>query len=662
MPREWVQWTEPGVLRFILVVVALVAAPHVQNVPSSISLYCLLVYLYSITGLYRPALLPGRALLFAIAAAGLGLIYLEHGTFLGLLAGTSFFLVSLVLKLLELKQRRDLYVVIFLAFFVAITQFLFNQSLLMALYVLVVTGLLTAGLIKITLRNSLPAGETARLSVSLVLQAFPLMVLMFVLFPRIPAPKVGLGLQPGQGITGLSDSLSPGQISRLSQSSAVAFRATFVGRIPEPEQRYWRGPVFWKTDGEGWTLLSKPLGVAREPLSYAEPYEYSVVIEPHGKNWLFALDLPVHPPNSIRQSADFLLHAKKPVVGRTSYTLISYSSYKTGKIAEWEKRLGLQLPANQDRRVVELVTSWREPGADAEAVVGQALDYFNRESFFYTLSPPLYENRPVETFLFEGRRGFCEHYASAFVILMRNAGIPARIVTGYQGGELNALGGFLEVRQSDAHAWAEVWIDERGWVRIDPTSAVAPERIERGIEAVAGFNAVGGSVPFLGRAARQIGLLWASADHAWHKWVIAYNAVSQNRLLDRLGIRDLQTLVRVMVALVLVVLLAAGFFVLRDYRRESREEVVLYRRFCSRLAADGLVRGAAEGANDFAERVIQSRPEITESVLAITRSYQNLRYGKNKFPENLERLRREVRAFNSTARLSGGIANRTGSD
>lgn len=639
----------PAVL-FTLLVTFLIALPHVIHIPHSIFAFFVVLLIYRLLGVRKASLLPGKPVLFLITVCGLLLLFFEHRTVLGLHAGTSFFIVTLALKILELKQVRDLYLIIFLCFFVAITQFLYTQSILMGWYILLTTGLLVAALIGLTTGTLLTIKQRLKLSGLLLLQAIPIMIILFLLFPRIPAPRIGLPTKTSAAQTGLSDSMQPGQISQLIRSPELAFRVNFKGDPPPPRDRYWRGPVFWHTDGIRWTGVDNP-SISVQPIQLSGPqFRYDVTLEPHRQKWLFALDLPANKPPGSTLTPELLLIADKTVVKRISYSLISFTQYNTGTLKESERKLGLQLPGTPPPRITDLVSSWRTPGAGSPAIVQKALDYFHQEAFYYTRSPPLYPRDPVESFLFDSKRGFCEHFASAFVYLMRAAKIPARIVTGYQGGELNTVGQFLEIRQSDAHAWAEVWFQNRGWVRIDPTSAVAPERIERGFNALAENNASSFGLDGLnllgsGGLFQNLRFAWATLDHAWHQWVISYNAVSQNDFLSKFGLEDLKSLLFTLIGTIAACLLVTALAILRPDKPKLDKALRLYFHFCRKLAKTGIRKQANEGAGDFAHRAIKQHPNLGPDILQITGLYHKIRYGRLSSTADLNDLERAIRSL-----------------
>ncbi len=335
--------------------------------------------------------------------------------------------------------------------------------------------------------------------------------------------------------------MTPGSLSNLILSDAVAFRVRFVGNQPLPKQLYWRGPVMWDFDGRTWTAPRVLYGTP-EFTAHGPPIAYEVTLEPHNKRWLFALELPGKVPPRAFASADFQLYA------------VAAGEHARALRDDLFPRLQLR-PDRGPRRAAARAapcrrdpTRARRPSAhelrarhqDDRAVMQAVLTRFRNEKFFYTLTPPLLgKDDPVDEFLFETRSGFCEHYSSAFAVLMRAAGIPARIVTGYQGGEVNLLGNYLIVRQAEAHAWTEVWLRNEGWVRVDPTAAVSPLRVESGISAAVPRT---DPLPLFVRgdfaALRQLRLTWDLMANTWNQWVLGYTPERQRLLLSRVGIDD----------------------------------------------------------------------------------------------------------------------------
>ena len=644
-------------LLLLIITSSLAVAPHALHLHHRIGLFFGGIVLLRVVMLRWPWLQPGRILLFLLTLAGVANVMMEYPLLLGRHAGVALLCIMLALKLLELKGKRDLYVTLFLGYFVLITQFLFSQEMLLVAYVLLVLTGLTTLLLETSRAapsNSLPrAAATAAL---LLIQAVPVMITLFFLFPRFSSPLWNLGVDQRTGITGLSDSMTPGNISELVRSDAVAFRVEFDGEIPPPAQRYWRGPVFWKSDGITWRTGRQQ---SSQPVSYralSRPLHYTVTLEPVQNKWLLALDLPDRlPPKSILLP-DFQIINERPGLQRFRYEISSRLRYNTGPITDAEKQSGLQLADNITPRMYELVQNWQRGSNSGRDLVNHAFNYFKQKPFYYTLTPPLLEKNPTDQFLFETRRGFCEHYASSFVTLMRIAGVPARLVTGYQGGEINPLGDYLIVRQSDAHAWTEVWLPEEGWVRIDPTSAVAPERIERSFNYnPAEFNSeVGTPIDFnldnLGlftKMVRQIRWGVDALNASWQSWVLAYSSVKQSQLLKKLGLDFLDgawlAVGMVVITSAVVLMLTA---ILWQADRVSVDSVQKqYLRFCRKLEKKGVKRPPHEGPVDFEKRIRRERTDLRQQAGKIIRCYIGLRYGRMNSKKNRQHLARMVRGF-----------------
>jgi transglutaminase-like putative cysteine protease len=643
-------------LMILIVLISMTVVPHFTHTNIWITLFFIAMLCYRMAAIALPQLLPGKLLLFLITIAALGVVVINHAQLVDWRVAVDLLIVMMGLKLLELRKRRDLYITLFVGYFTIASNFLFNQSLLLAAYLFVVVVGLTAILLEASRSQSLQRPfKTAGLSLSLLLQAVPIMVALFLFFPRLSAPLWSLGLDQQRGVTGLSDTVSPGSISELIRSRAVAFRVDFEGAVPAPQLRYWRGPVMWDSDGTSW-FRGEPL--LQEEVNYTaegEPTDYSVTLEPGGGMWLLALDLPQTPPPKASLEPGFELIADKPVTQRLLYQMRSYLYYNTGDLTDDERRRALQLPANVTSRMKQLVQLWQsgvKDGAGHAAIVNQALRYFRQQPFYYTLYPPLLEDNPVDEFLFESRRGFCEHYASSFVTMMRVAGIPARLVTGYQGGEINPLGGHLVVRQSDAHAWAEVWLSGEGWVRIDPTAAVAPERIERPFDIAFDDAGILGSPiqfslaesGFFKKLARQFRLGTDAVNASWHRWVLGYSKQKQGRIMDLLGLGFVQGAAIAIVASML--LLISLIAVLLWYRGRERVDPVQadYLLFCSRMARKGFARLPYETANSYAQRIVEQHSDLKTTVAEITRLYNGLRYGQEEDAHGKSELHRLVRA------------------
>lgn len=638
---------------WLLLTLAWLIAPHLEHLPLWITLLCLALGIWRWVAARRNTPLPNKWLLLALAGtAGFGVL-LTFNTITGRDAGVALLIVMLSLKLMEMRSVRDGIVVIFLGYFLVITNFLYTQTIPMGLYMLVAVLAITATLIGLNQPvPTLTARRKIRLAAVLLGQGLPLMIVLFVFFPRAPSPLWGIPDPALSATTGLSNSMSPGDISRLGLSSAVAFRAEFSGAAPEPQSRYWRGPVFWQYDGRTWTAGPPRRAAAITLHAEGEPVTYTITLEPHQQRWLLALDFPIKLPPSSTMSDDFQVLAAAPARQRLRYELTSHTRYRVEtELHPRARKYALQLPPGYNPQAVRLAASWRERAASDRAIVDMALDMFTNQPFSYTLSPPRLGVHAVDDFLFDSRRGFCEHYAGSFVFLMRAAGIPARVVTGYQGGEYNPIGNYLIVRQSDAHAWAEVWLEGQGWVRIDPTARIAPQRVEAESGLLAALPA-GEALPLFARMdfdwLRQIRFGWDMVNYNWHKWVLGYSHKRQHELLSKLGmgldsVRGMAYAMLLGLGGLMLVFAAAMLWQLRAAPRDP--VVAAYRRFCAKLAGVGLVRRAEEGPGDYAARIAAARPELAASAARITELYVALRYRRQPDPSTLKRLRQAVWSF-----------------
>jgi transglutaminase-like putative cysteine protease len=638
-------------LTWLLAALALAVAPHAQELPVWLTiLFAALVGWRGFIAFRDKALPPHGWLLIVAALAGAGVV-IDYRTLFGRDAGVALLTAMTACKLLESRRLRDGVVLVFLGYLLVMSNLLYSQDIPRVAYLLaVIAVMLTAQVLIHRQHAGLTAFAPLWLTGRMLLLAVPVMLVLFVLFPRIPGPLWGLPKDAYKGRTGLSDQMAPGTISELSQSDEVAFRVRFAGVIPPPNQRYWRGPVLWHFDGRRWTRPEElPASTSTPFTPIGAAVDYAVVLEPSNKNWLFALDLPARLPPRARMTPSFQLLRDQPVNEVYRYEMRSYPAYRTGEPTAAERARGLQLPPRGNPRARALAADWRQRDPRPEALVNAALTLFREQAFYYTLTPPLLGVETVDDFLFRTRQGFCEHYTNAFVFLMRVVGVPARVVTGYQGGEVNALGDYLIVRQADAHAWAEVWLEGRGWVRVDPTGAVAPNRVQQGLYAAVADM---GELPFLMRRGgnsqwlRELALTWDSFNIVWNEWVLAYGPDRQQEFLSGLGFGRMdwgQMTVAMMVALSGLGLAYGGW---RWRSRYARDPVVrAWQRFCARLARRGLARGPAEGPLDFAGRVAARRPELAAPVWEIARLYSALRYGPVASPTAVRQLQRLARRF-----------------
>lgn len=628
--------------------ILLVSAPHAEYLPWWVSTLCSIMLGWRFYLAYSSNPLPPRWLLLSITAASVAGILLSYHTLFGREAGVTLLVILAALKLLELRAARDATVLIFLGSFIIITNFFNSQSIATALYMLFTLLLILTTWVHLH-TGMLALRPRLRIATILLLQAVPLTLLLFILFPRVQGPLWGLP-QDAYSSSGLTDTMEPGTLSKLSLSQAVAFRVNFEASAPPREQMYWRGPVLWNFDGITWTTGIKVRSKALQLESMGRPVDYTVTLEPHNKTWLFALDMPGKLSIPSVMTDDFQVHSKQPVTARLRYQATSHLAYRANlEEVPYQLIRALQLPQGLNPRSRKLAAEWRSSLPNDDAIIRAAITRYNRESFVYTLEPPLLGRDGIDDFLFETRKGFCEHYASSFVFLMRAAGIPARVVTGYQGGEPNQLGGYTIVRQSDAHAWAEVWLKERGWVRIDPTAAIAPERVQSGLSAAIPDSP---ALPFLARTHSpwllNMRFNLDRLNHQWNQWVLGYNTETQFAFLTRLGMEDVswqKMAINLLIGVALLVGLFAALMLRRLYRRSHDKVQLLYLRFCHKLARAGSVRAEHEGPQDFATRAAARHPQLAAAIHRITARYLRMRYENHAGADDLHALRRDISAF-----------------
>ncbi|MCK4840488.1 MAG: DUF3488 domain-containing transglutaminase family protein [Methylococcales bacterium] len=640
-------------LIFLLLSIGLITLPHINNIPLPLFVFFSLLLIWRFVAIWKSDYLPNKLFVFLITVSGLILLYNQHQGLLGRDAGTSLFVTALGLKLLEINKERDLYLISYLAFIVAASQFLFQQSILMAGYILFVCCALLATLVSINSykAETIPALKTAAI---IILQALPLAIIIFILFPRVEAPRWMMFDQQYSARSGLSDSLEPGSISQLGMSDELVFRVKFEGDIPSPNQRYWRGPVFSYTDGKRWTETKKLFfhKYMDKPVYTGNAYQYTLMMEPQEKDWVFALDMPVSYPQPLKKNALYQLINPDNSNERTEYKISSYPQYNTGYITKTERKDNLQLPAQPSEKITELVTQLHGFDQSANIFIQSVLAHFSNENFYYTLMPPLMEDKPIETFLFESRYGFCSHYATAFVYLMRVAGIPARVVGGYQGGELNKIGGFLEIRQANAHAWAEVWLQGKGWTRFDPTAAIAPERIEQDVNidlqiatGLVNFTPVYVNASKAMSWMKQVRQAWRSVDYGWQRWVINYTSANQSKFLDTLGIRSIKSMVYWLMVAIGLIALCLAFVILKNKRSKIDKELMLYQQFCKKLAKAGIHKQNGETASTFSLRAQKQCPELADKINKISCIFIRLRYEKSLAEDDFSSFKRAVTSF-----------------
>ncbi len=645
----------------LIFAILLALTPHIMRLPSWIAVLAVIVFVWRYK-IINSRLRPPRSLLrIVVLFSVLYFVFQHYHTLLGRDAGVAMLISLTLLKFIELNTLRDYMLVIFLCLFIALTAFLYSQSIWLGVYLLGVVMILFTVMMYLNHSNRHRPHTMLKRAAAMVMTGLPVAILLFLLFPRLQGGLFGLPADSHSGLTGMSETMKPGSINELNLSEKVAFRVEFKNSVPTQVQRYWRGLVLEVYEQGVWRKRQKEAKVsARVELKKAGVVEYRLMQEPSNKKWVFALDLPISKPDSLKWSGGQTLRSSGAIRDREQWLLTSAMQYRLPLESRSEYRINLVSKAVRGEQLRQLATELYRKAGSNRAYIDAVLNYYRNEDFYYTLQPPLTGSAPVQTFMLETRKGYCEHYASSFTIMMRLAGIPARVVLGYQGGEWNEQGDYLIVRQSDAHAWSEVWLEDAGWVRVDPTAAVAPERIEYGLSAVRELirqgkplgNVAGDELQkilagsLFSRTVKDMKLFWDGVNTRWYKWVIDYGAKNQRGLLRWAGFRknDWSMLVFLLVGLVTLVVSIQAWLLFRN-RKNVDPAVQQYQVFCARLARVGFERLPSEGAFSFARRVIGHRPDLQKKVNAVTGMFVAILYGGLDNDGLQQKLTREVKQF-----------------
>ena len=551
---------------FLLLVIAAVVLPQVAYLPLWCSGLVVGVLVWRGKLAWKSQALPSRWWLAALLAIAIAATFATHRTILGRDAGVTLLVILLALKTLELRAQRDAFVVFFLGFFCMLSNFLFSQSLLTAFAMLVaLMGLLTA-----LVNAHMPVGKpplmvAAKVAGKMALLGAPIMVVLFMLFPRL-APLWGTPGGPLQGKSGLSANMRVGTIANLALDDSIAMRIKFEGKAPAGREVYLRGPVLSNFDGREW-LPSFASGVPNLPSNLkvsGQAFNYEVTLEPSNKPWVFALDAamaaPVLAGYQLRATSELQWLTNRPITDLIRYKAQSHTQFRYGpEKPDLSLQNDVKLPKGYNPRTLELAADIKadarlanaDKDADAATLVNAVMQKLRTGGYEYTLEPGVYGNNTADEFWFDRKTGFCEHIASSFVVLMRAMGVPARIVTGYQGGEFNEVDGYWVVRQSDAHAWAEIWQAGKqdgsttgSWVRVDPTSAVAPQRIDSLQRLTAPSGVFGDAISSLWTSTLgnggynpllQLRAVWDAVNNTWNQKILNYTEATQLNILKNMG-------------------------------------------------------------------------------------------------------------------------------
>lgn len=645
-------------LLWILAAVVLVILPQSIRMPmwiSGIALLCVAWRLLIYSGHLD---YPGRMMRVAVVLFTLLVSLSQIRTIgIGLDSAASLLTLGFVFKLIEMRQRRDIYVVISLCFVMSMVAFLYSQSVVTTAYISLVVAVTLGAMIAANRTARIAdSANTAGLAIKIALQALPLTIVLFIVFPRI-APLWAVPVQSGVNSTGVTDEMSPGDISQLGRSAELAFRVQFDGAESLPhEELYWRGLVLDDFDGLTWrrTRSSSSYSVASAladfRISYedrmrtsGEPISYNVIMEPTQQPWLFGLHLAEDVEDELFRSRNFELFNNGLISQRLSYDLRSHLQNQTDiLLLDSMRNRSLRLPEEGNARSLTFARELRTAVDTDRDFANALLGHFRQNEFFYTLNPPLLGENRIDEFLFDTMAGFCEHYASSFTFLLRAVGIPARVVVGYQGAEQNPYENYLMVYQYNAHAWTEAWFEGEGWVRFDPTGAVSPTRIEQGVqEALRDDPAFMEDDLFAASRLGSIGWLNSmrlrldAIEYEWNQLVVNYNEDVQFELFERLfGEVTEEKVILLMSSLAAIVLIAIGFTVINIEPRRQRTPLArFYLTVCRELAKIGLRRGRGEGPIAYRDRVCRERPELAEAMAELTEHYVRLNYKEKALDE-----------------------------
>lgn len=654
-------------MKWLLVAQIVVMLPFLLHLPFWLGVVLLFATGWRVRASHGAWVQPQLMLKAAMILAGLVALVMSGLEPMSLDMLASLLLLAFALKAVETINRRDAAVVVFTGYFLVAIQFLYSQSIGAALYGVLCLILLTTALVAAQQTTQKKIRDPLKLAGSMLVQCLPLMIVVYLFFPRLP-PLWAVSLPNSQARTGMSDRMAPGDIAKLSQSDAPAFRVSFEGRRPAQRQLYWRGMTLNHFDGVTWQQFAKPLSPkALEQVLRVEPDRwklkaraqdktraYEIIYEPSWQHWLFTLPSVVSWEGKATLGADYRLTAERIIQAPFALKVESDLEMARDHLPPpLLRELSLQLPEGQNPRSLALAQQWRQQTGNDIAYVQRVMAHFRKQMFYYTLRPPLAGKKDtVDNFLFDSRRGFCSHYAGSFVYLMRAAGIPARVVVGYQGGEWNEASKYLTVYQYDAHAWTEVWIEGEGWVRFDPTAMVAPDRIEQNLQtAVKEEGSFLEGNPFsITRIAWMSSLRqqWDAVQYGWRRWVLGYDNERQTQFLkDRLGDMSVMRIALVFGSLLALVMLF--WLILLGFFRTGNElspAVKVYRKFCRKLAKRGFERSPEVAPNQYGVLAAAYFPERAGMILEASKLYERITYGclsPGQKSELLKRFKHAVR-------------------
>ncbi len=601
---------------------------------------------------------PNTVIKVVLGVLCIGLILSSYAGVAGVEPMVGFLVCSFILKLVEMHSKKDALIILFIGFVAIAAQFLFAQSLTAGLYAIFAFWVLIAAWRAVIAKRTMPWRYGFKRSGVMLLQSAPMLIVLFVVMPRL-GPLWNVPLPQGHGKTGFSESLTMGDIGQLVRSYDVAFRVEFESVPPRERMLYWRAMVLDEFDGRQWrdsqiSVFNRFENDAQRRLfAGVDPIQYSIIMEPHYSTRLFLLGYAVKFRSSqlkVHQTGKGLLESQKPVTQKAQYSVnaVLNRGSDARPLATAQRRRLLAYPSQLNPKSQALIAQWQREGLSSEEVMARLLKQY-KDQFYYTLAPPVLGSNSVDDFMFNTQQGFCEHFASSFVLLMRMGGVPARVVLGYQGGRAHP-NGFMTVRQSDAHAWAEVWLANKGWVRVDPTAAVAPDRILSGVEHALGEEDRRSlqAAHWQKRWFNQLSAQWEAMGYSWQRWVLNYDNRQKNAFLSEWlgGVSPWRLAMAFIAVCVLVVLaVSAGFWwVRRPIYRYLQDRLLA--KVLDRLAREGFTRAPSETLAQFGQRVGQAKPAYQTKMKRIVQTYYATSYRTHTASDAaLSRFKGAVKTF-----------------
>jgi hypothetical protein len=645
---------------------------HIPEIPVWALVVVVPMSIFSYRRIIKEKPLPPAALRIGLTIAAVVGIIFSFGSPLGRDPGITALILLSSLKLMELKSRRDFMFIVFMCYFIIFGNFLYDQSLLDLTFMIAAVILVTAAVLRLNHPDNEPVKlwYLLKFSFRLFLLGLPFTIILFLLFPRTYGPFWNLPQDTRTFQSGFRSVVQPGEVAELAKSTATAFKVEFPGNnMPAQKDLYFRGLVLWFTNGKAWYQGWVPSQAVGSRSLEGEGILQYITLQPHNKRWLFALDRPVSSPRWTRAFPGNIFQSLWDLKTPIRYGVLSRPDAGLSFLPKVERKWAIDLPEDLNSKIMALGKKWRDNASTVDDILRQAENYFKENGFVYTLNPgQMDQDDPLGDFLFNRRQGFCEHFAASFTLLMRAASVPSRVVVGYQGGEYNPVGKYLEVHQSEAHAWAEVWVKEEdprlavtdrrtGWQRVDPTAWVSPERIEYGLEMSQEIlanltgedredaiqKALRGNI--FKRAWKFLKNHWENIKYKWDTWIITYDIFQQRNFLSSLGLGRVDRLSLLLAIIILIpILLFIISFVLKRKALSSDPLVRLYLRFCSKLERLGIQRLRWEGPVHFQHRAVEKFPKKAEVIEQVTALFVLLRYGRLAVTkERLKQLKRHIR-------------------